>query len=384
MKKTFEYTIIFVITGIIFFLLYCMWCYFLDYFGINGRYLFTIMVMIASIAILAISIELNRKEKTKYYNKNIVGLISPILAETIIDGKTDIKNLIMTAIIEFSIKGNVEIIDNKTVKLINYDNLKEYEKEIINLIFQNGNNVITFSDINKIFMKSISKTYKFSELLSSIKVKMQEYLYELNIMSKKYTEFIQYVKSISMLTIFNLPIILIIWTQVIDIELNSIWIYLLINFVLFTLFVSMFKSQASFQEQMIYTIKINEHKAPMIIVFTFILIVFGFILFGVFIIDDLLFVITLITILLNICIILVNKNNILTQNGRKQRKQLLELKNYINEYSLMKDRDLAASFIWDKYLAYATAFGIPSKITSEIYENWYNMNITIQFIVSLF
>lgn len=384
MKKTIGYTIFFLIIITSLFLLYCIWCYFLDYFNINGRYLFTIITMIISIIILAISIELNRKEKTKNYNKNIDDLISPILAETIIDGKTDIKNLIMTAIIEFNIKGNVKIIDNKKVKLLNCDNLKDYEKEIINLIFRNGNKVIDFSEINKIFMKSASETFEFSKALSSIKVKMQEYLYSLNIMSRKYTEFIEYAKSISVLIIINLPIILNVWTQVANIGLENIFIYLLFNFVLFSFFVYMFEKQTSFQQQMIDITKKNNKSFPIIIIFLFIIIVLAVTLFGILLTDDLLFVITLITIVLNIFNIIINKNNILTQYGRNQRKRLLELKNYINEYSLIKDRDLTSSFIWDEYLAYATAFGIPSKITSEIYENWYNMNITIQFIVSLF
>ena len=55
-------------------------------------------------------------------------------------------------------------------------------------------------------------------------------------------------------------------------------------------------------------------------------------------------------------------------------------KNYINDYSLIRNRDLESVIIWDKYLAYATAFGIPNKITNSIYEKWYNLNINLQVV----
>ena len=56
----------------------------------------------------------------------------------------------------------------------------------------------------------------------------------------------------------------------------------------------------------------------------------------------------------------------------------MELKNYINDYSLIKNRDLESAVIWDEYLAYATAFGIPNNITNSVYEKWYNLNLNLQ------
>ena len=66
--------------------------------------------------------------------------------------------------------------------------------------------------------------------------------------------------------------------------------------------------------------------------------------------------------------------------GKKEKLKLLKLKNYIDEYSLIKDRDLSSTIVWDKYLAYATAFEIPNKVTDSIYESWYDLNLTLQFI----
>mgnify|MGYP001857224788 CR=1 FL=1 len=95
------------------------------------------------------------------------------------------------------------------------------------------------------------------------------------------------------------------------------------------------------------------------------------------------FVVTLLAICFNIYIVYRSQGIILTKEGKKEQLKLLELKNYINDYSLIKNRDLESVIIWDKYLAYATAFGIPSKITSSIYEEWYNLSINLQVVETI-
>ena len=96
------------------------------------------------------------------------------------------------------------------------------------------------------------------------------------------------------------------------------------------------------------------------------------------------FVVTLLTICLNIYIAYRSQYTILTKKGKEEQLKLFELKNYINDYSLIKNRDLESAIIWDRYLAYATAFGIPNKITSSIYEKWYNINIDLQVVKIIF
>ena len=46
----------------------------------------------------------------------------------------------------------------------------------------------------------------------------------------------------------------------------------------------------------------------------------------------------------------------------------------------MKQRDLQEVVLWDKYLAYATAFGIPNNVTKKMYEEYMNVNIALQTI----
>ena len=38
----------------------------------------------------------------------------------------------------------------------------------------------------------------------------------------------------------------------------------------------------------------------------------------------------------------------------------------------MKERDVDAAIIWDEYLIYATAFGIPNKVTNKFSESLMN------------
>ena len=92
------------------------------------------------------------------------------------------------------------------------------------------------------------------------------------------------------------------------------------------------------------------------------------------------FMFTLLAICLNIYIAYHSQGIILTKEGKEEQLKLVELKNYINDYSLIRNRDLESVIIWDKYLAYATAFGIPNKITNSIYEEWYNLNINLQVV----
>ena len=90
------------------------------------------------------------------------------------------------------------------------------------------------------------------------------------------------------------------------------------------------------------------------------------------------FVITTLTLLLNMYTAYRCKEKVLTENGKNEQLKLMELKNYINDYSLIKNRDLESAVIWDEYLAYATAFGIPNNITNSVYEKWYNLNLNLQ------
>lgn len=107
-----------------------------EYSYINKRNGILALYAIGSLTLFVISNIINKKAKISNYKKEIGSLVSPILAETIIDGKTGLKELIMTTIIELHIRGNIKIINNETIELISRDNLEAYEKGIIELLFE--------------------------------------------------------------------------------------------------------------------------------------------------------------------------------------------------------------------------------------------------------
>ena len=88
----------------------------------------------------------------------------------------------------------------------------------------------------------------------------------------------------------------------------------------------------------------------------------------------------MIIILLDLLFVFMTKKQFLTRKGKEERRKILELKKYIEEYSIMEERDLQDTILWDKYLAYATAFGIPNKVTKKVYEEYMNANILLQTI----
>ena len=127
---------------------------------------------------------MHRNEKTKQISREVENLISPSLAEVVVDGKIEIKHLIMSTIIDLSTRGNIEIINNNTLRLLSTGNLELYESKIVDLIFQDSN-VVAFKDINNIFKKSNEKTVEFSKQINIIKDLIVEKLYNIRIFSAK-------------------------------------------------------------------------------------------------------------------------------------------------------------------------------------------------------
>lgn len=71
-----------------------------------------------------------------------------------------------------------------------------------------------------------------------------------------------------------------------------------------------------------------------------------------------------------ICAILCFSNSkkfsILTEIGEEQEKQWKALKNYMDDFSLLKEKEVPDLILWEKYLVYATAFGISKKVVDQL------------------
>lgn len=74
---------------------------------------------------------------------------------------------------------------------------------------------------------------------------------------------------------------------------------------------------------------------------------------------------------------MLSKINIFTQKGVDEREQWKAFKKYMEEFSLLKDKEVPALAIWEKYLVFATAFGISDKVLKQlkvIYPEMMDMN----------
>ena len=61
-----------------------------------------------------------------------------------------------------------------------------------------------------------------------------------------------------------------------------------------------------------------------------------------------------------------NKISVLTQKGYDEKQQWKGLVNYMNDFSLLKEKEVPSLVIWEKYLIYATAFGIADKVIEQM------------------
>lgn len=77
-----------------------------------------------------------------------------------------------------------------------------------------------------------------------------------------------------------------------------------------------------------------------------------------------------VSIALLICAVLcfcnAGKVCILSEKGKEEELQWKGLKNYMSEFSLLKDKQVPDLILWEKYLVYATAFGISKKVLEQL------------------
>lgn len=66
------------------------------------------------------------------------------------------------------------------------------------------------------------------------------------------------------------------------------------------------------------------------------------------------------------CSKITKKLNILTQTGLDQKEMWNGLKKYMEDFSLLNEKEVPALVVWEKYLVYATAFGISEKVLKQL------------------
>ena len=67
-----------------------------------------------------------------------------------------------------------------------------------------------------------------------------------------------------------------------------------------------------------------------------------------------------------IALIITLQTDKLTQKGIDEKEQWKAFKKYMEDFSLLKDKEVPALEIWEKYLVYATVFGISKKVMKQL------------------
>ena len=333
-------------------------------FDINKKELKIVLcIAVVEIILLIRTIFLCKKFSFKReYIRDPKKIINPILAEAIIDRKIDIKNLVMTCLIELINKGNLKIIDNDKVQLIKMDNLEDYEKQIIDLLFSEEEQEISFDQIKNVFIQDNLKTKEFINKIKNIKKSILKKLFDDGIYSEEGENKIKNINNVSVFILF----IIFICTSMISIEF-----LIMVSLVFFAAFKNI--EQQKYEEKVPLSIKI-----ALGFIFSYPLCMH--LLDG----DVVIFIGILMLLLINIINIKLVNTHILTLKGKEEYIKAQCLKAYIEDYGLLEEKDMESTIVWEDYLVYAVAFGISNKITDKFSEGLLNLNLALQEIDRVF
>jgi len=80
------------------------------------------------------------------------------------------------------------------------------------------------------------------------------------------------------------------------------------------------------------------------------------------------FIVPIILFVLNaiMCGKIAKKLNVLTQKGVDQQSEWKGLKKYMEDFSLLKEREVPELVVWERFLVYATVFGIAEKVIKQL------------------
>lgn len=323
---------------------------------------------------------ISKKPKTNRKSKEHKELISPILAEVLIDGKIDIKNLILTTIVELQIKKNIAIVNDEVIELIHKENLNLHEIYLVDMIFQDKK-VVTFNEINDRFVYARTYESNFLEHMSKITDEIQTKLYKMKLFSRKKMIALNLLSFCCLIILTNLPSLLL------NAGFNQYFIYAFLTvlvsvYVILYLVLNIFGKSEILKTNNIIDLFIYKKEIVILLVSIFsIILMFTMLPKVQFNIFSILGIIGIYGV--NLIALKFSKNNVLSNNGQYEYKKILELKNYLQDYDFRKTYGRETYIIWDEYFAYAAAFGIKNAVISEIYGRWNKLDMTLWFTENL-
>ena len=312
----------------------------------------------------------NKKINSNRIKNDWEDLVSPVLAETIIDGKMGIKEFLMTIIADLITRGNITVINDEIIELNNKENLNTYELKTIDLIFEQKQRM-NFSDLKEIFKTDNEKTTKIKEKIKEIKLSILSELEEKKLLDKKKKIIMYITKVISFINIFIAFLTFVGITGETD---NT----MLLSIILIVIYII----TTAKQDNNILTKKVFNKKMQIFMVLQ-IAIVILLLSENIFKMPIQYMISFFVILVLNIVFNRIIPIYYLSLQGEKERFKIQEFKNYLEKYSIIEERKLEEVIIWDKYLVYAIALGITNKIPKKIYEKYMNININLQRIENI-
>lgn len=138
----------------------------------------------------------NNTKEIKRFDEHSV---SPVIAESLIDGKINFDKLILTTLVELVVKGKISR-QNGVFRLESIDDLDEYEKEVVFLLFDKVGDETSFKQINDNLKENDCFESKISHLKYEIKNQLREDgFYDSTVKSR-----LNVVKAFSIMNIINL------------------------------------------------------------------------------------------------------------------------------------------------------------------------------------
>ena len=312
----------------------------------------------------------NKKIISNRIKNNWEDLVSPVLAETIIDGKMGIKEFLMTIIADLITRGNITVVNDEIIELNNKENLNTYELKTIDLIFEQKQRM-NFSDLKEIFKTDNEKTTKIKEKIKEIKLSILSELEEKKLLDKNKKIIMYIAKVISFINIF---IVFLTFVGITG-ETDSTMLLSIILIVIYII-------STAKQDNNILAKKVFNKKMQIFMVLQ--------IAIEILLLSENIFKMPIqymisffIILVLNIVFNRIIPTYYLSLQGEKERFKIQEFKNYLEKYSVIEERKLEEVIIWDKYLVYAIALGITNKIPKKIYETYMNININLQRIENI-
>lgn len=326
-----------------------------------------------SIVLYVIALTVSRKQRVTRKNSDCKNVVSPILAEALVDGKIDIKNLILTTIAELQVKHNIAIVNDNVIELLHKNNLSLHEIYLVDMIFLDKK-TITFDEINSRFIHARFSTADFVDSMHRISIEIQSKLYEMKVFSRTRTLILNFISYLAMIMLINFPVVILTTAK------QGLYEFIVFSIIFSIIATVLFFARLFSNGDVVELLKLSVNPfGKKRYSFSGFIITEG-ILFLLMVINYEFSLISVIGVyIINFLTLNMAKNNVLSDKGLEERRKILELRNYLATHDFRKYENGESYIVWDEYFAYAAALGISNPVISDIYKTWNKVEMTLSF-----